>query len=164
MDRAIFKSHQIHYFFSFYLHLNKRKNYSSAVLPLSVVARMSKFDFGDDGLDGNLARSTEHLHFSSLINVIEEQRRGEQNVCRKPEVAYPTVPPPTLAFHKPPTLFKKKSTTKKRKQKGSAVTSQTLLPDWLAWVRTVCEKNFGYRVRWLQSCCVVRGSAIDTLQ
>lgn len=122
MDRAIFKSHQIHYlfFFSFYLHLGKRKKKLQLCRAplLSVVARMSKFDFGDDGLDGK--PRTEHLHFSSLINVIEEQRRGEQNVCRKPEVAYPTVPPPTLAFHKPPTLFKKKTTTttKKRKQKG----------------------------------------------
>lgn len=41
-----------------------------------------------------------HTHTSAPINVIEEQRRGKQNFCRKPEVAYPTIPP-TLAFHKP---------------------------------------------------------------
>lgn len=64
-----------------------------------------------------LARSAARLNFSSLINVIEEQRRGEQNVRRKPEVAYPTVPPPTLAFHKPPTPFLKKAKKNKEKPK-----------------------------------------------
>lgn len=38
---------------------------------------------------------------------------------------------------------------------GSEVISQTLLPDWLAWEGTVCQKNFGYEVWWLTISLVV---------
>lgn len=38
---------------------------------------------------------------SAPINVIEEQRRGKQNFCRKPEVAYATIPPALAIFAKP---------------------------------------------------------------
>lgn len=84
---------------------------------------------------------------------------GEQNFCRKPEVAYRTKILPRSQIHRPPPV------------KRSEVISQTLLPDWLAWARTVCQKrnekiiiitiiiqnktkekqnkNFGYGVWWL---------------
>lgn len=102
MDRAIFNLTKYSIFL--YLHCTDtqiNKHYSSALLPLSVTAgvRITWPTFMTADLT-ILAHTLSHAHTSALINVIEEKRRGKQNFCRKPEVAYPTIPP-TLPFHKP---------------------------------------------------------------
>lgn len=48
-------------------------------------------------------------------------------ICRKPEVAYRTFFPPHARISQTASL------------KGSEVISQTLCPDWLAWVGIVCR-------------------------
>lgn len=111
MDRAIFNLTKYSIFL--YLHCTDTQiniHYSSALLPLSVAAgvRITRptsktTDLTIHFTQGNadtLTHTHTHAHTSAVINVIEEQRRGKQNFCRKPEVAYRTIPP-TLAFHKP---------------------------------------------------------------
>lgn len=101
MDRAIFNLTKYSIFL--YLHCTdtqKNIHYSAALLPPSVAAgvRITRPTFTTAEWTTR-ARTLSHVHTSAAINVIEEKRRGEQNACRKPEVAYPAILP-TLAFHK----------------------------------------------------------------
>lgn len=103
MDRAIFNLTKYSIFL--YLHCTDTQiniHYSSALLPLSVVAGVRitwptsmTTDLTILAHRKTQTRSHTHTHTraSALINVIGEQRRGKQNFCRKPEVAYPTIPP-----------------------------------------------------------------------
>lgn len=84
------------------------------------------------------------LLLRSMWSGAEEGSRGR----RTPEVAYPTFP--TLA---------NSQNSQNLCPKRSFLISQTLLPDWLAWVETVSQvkkntnENFGYGVRWLKFWC-----------
>lgn len=109
MDRAIFNLTKYSIFL--YLHCTDTQTLQLSPAPPSVDASVTKHmaDFLDNKYDKILHREKNthaqtnthaHTHTSALINVIEEQRRGKQNFCRKPEVAYPTIPRPRSHFTK----------------------------------------------------------------
>lgn len=149
MDRAIFNLTKYSNFI--YLHCTDTQiniHYSSVLLPLSVVASVkdNMADFHDNRFDETCTEGKKkrrhahsHAHTSAPINVIEEQRRGEQNFCRKPEVAYPTIPPHHAS-----------NFTNQSPGKGQRLSARRCFLIGLRVWGTVCQKkNFGYGVRWL---------------
>ena len=64
-----------------------------------------------------------------MIQGAEEWQNQRPLLSRKPEVAYPTTPPPPL----PPSPPHAHISQNHFLLKGLEVVSQTLLPDWLAW-------------------------------
>lgn len=119
MDRAILKSHQIHYFLFMYIWPRKKKVQLCPAAPLV----------------------WKHTHsFALLLRSMWPRSRQERWGGGQAELLWKNL---KLHIHQ---SHPSRSHFTNRFLEGSAEISQTLLPDWLAWVRTVCEKKL-----WLQS-------------
>lgn len=136
MDRSIFNLTKYSIFH--YLHCTDTQmntHYSSALppLPFSVIAG-EETQLGQTGITMRFRRTDVLFHTHTCTHTLLLQSLGcsgggggEQMICRKPEVAYRTFFPPHARISQTASL------------KGSEVISQTLCPDWLAWVGIVCR-------------------------
>lgn len=138
----LLKSHQIQYFPLFTLHRYTEKH-AAAQQHERLPKRKKKKK--NDGCDVTLEENAGHAAALTHINTrarthtnarthprsdqCDRGARGvaSRNFCRKPEVAYRTITPPTPAFHRPP--------------EGQRSSARRCFPDWLAWARTVCQER-----------------------